>query len=79
MPAQDFTNQLLVAVEGRPLPDDVRALLVESVVDDSRTMPDLFSLRFRDTGNVALWTKADSVTQFDDYIVTTLAKQNPKR
>src|SRR4051812_10430830 len=54
MPAQDFTNQLLVAVEGRPLPAEVGALLVESVVDDSRTVPDLFSLRFRDTGNVVL-------------------------
>jgi phage protein D/phage baseplate assembly protein gpV len=54
VPAQDFTNQLLVTVAGRPLPDDVRALLVQSVVDDSRTMPDLFVLRFRDTGNVVL-------------------------
>jgi phage protein D len=54
VPAQDFTNQLLVEIDGRPLPDDVRALLVRSVVDDSRTMPDLFVLRFRDTGNVVL-------------------------
>jgi uncharacterized protein involved in type VI secretion and phage assembly len=54
VPAQDFTNELLVSVDGQPLPDDVRALLVRSVVDDSRAMPDLFVLRFRDGDNVVL-------------------------
>jgi len=52
--AQDFTNELLVAVEGQPLADDLRALLVQSVIDDSRTMPDLFVLRFRDVENIVL-------------------------
>ena len=54
MPAQDFTNQLLVTVNGAPLPADLTALLVQSVVDDSRVVPDLFVLRFRDTDNVVL-------------------------
>lgn len=54
MPAQDFTNELLVTADGRPLPDDIRVLLVQSVVDDSRTVPDLFVLRFRDVENVVL-------------------------
>jgi phage protein D len=52
--AQDFTNELLVTVDGQPLADDIRALLVQSVIDDSRTMPDLFVLRFRDTDNIVL-------------------------
>lgn len=54
MPAQDFTNELVITVNGAPLPADLTALLVQSVVDDSRTVPDLFVLRFRDPGNVVL-------------------------
>jgi phage protein D len=54
MPAQDFTNELVVTVNGTPLPPDLTALLVQSIVDDSRTVPDLFVLRFRDPGNVVL-------------------------
>ncbi len=54
MPAQDFTNQLLVDVAGQRLPADLGALMVEGVVDDSRTSPDLFLLRFRDPANVVV-------------------------
>ena len=54
MPAQDFTNQLLIDVAGQRLAADVAALLVDGVVDDSRTSPDLFALRFRDPGNVVV-------------------------
>jgi phage protein D len=54
MPAKDFTNQLIVAVGGTPLPADVAGLLVQGVVDDSRVLPDLFELRFRDPGNAVL-------------------------
>lgn len=54
MPAQDFANQLLVDVAGQRLAADVAALLVEGVVDDSRTSPDLFLLRFRDPHNVVV-------------------------
>ncbi|MGH3889097.1 MAG: VgrG-related protein [Pseudonocardiaceae bacterium] len=60
MPAQDFTNQLLVAVGDKPLPlpADVAVLLAQATVDDSRILPDLFELRFRDSGNSVL-DKAD--------------------
>lgn len=54
MPAKDFTNQLLVEVAGQPLPADLASLLVYGIVDDSRTLPDMFLLRFRDPGNAVL-------------------------
>jgi phage protein D/phage baseplate assembly protein gpV len=54
MPAKGFTNQLIVAVEGNPLPADVAVLLVHGIVDDSRVLPDLFELRFRDTAHIVL-------------------------
>src|SRR5262245_15239226 len=54
MPAKGFTNQLIVAVEGNPLPADVAVLLVHGLVDDSRVLPDLFELRFRDNDHVVL-------------------------
>lgn len=54
MPAKDFTNQLLVAVGKDALPADIAVLLVQGIVDDSRVLPDLFSLRFRDSGNAVL-------------------------
>lgn len=54
MAVQDFTNQLMISVNGAPLPTELTTLLVQGVVDDSRTVPDLFVLRFRDTGNVVL-------------------------
>lgn len=61
MPAQDFANQLVVTVNGTPLPADLSALLVQSVVDDSRTVPDMFVLRFRDTANIVLEKAAISI------------------
>jgi phage protein D len=54
MPAKDFTNQLIVAIDGKPLPADIAGLLIHGVVDDSRVLPDLFELRFRDSGNAVL-------------------------
>lgn len=54
MPAQDFTNHLLVEVAGTKLPADMAALLLQATVDDSRTVPDLFALRFRDPDNAVL-------------------------
>jgi phage protein D len=54
MPANDFINQLLVQVAGTELPADIAALLVHARIDDSRTLPDLFVLRFRDSGNAVL-------------------------
>lgn len=54
MPAKDFTNQLLVRIAGTPLPADIAALLSQGIVDDNRSAPDLFVLRFRDPHNIVL-------------------------
>lgn len=45
---QQYAATFLVEIDGQQLPDDVRALLVSACVDDSRNVPDLFVLRFRD-------------------------------
>ena len=45
---------LLVKVNGTPLPDDVKPLLVNGYVDDSSNVPDLFVLRFSDEGGTVL-------------------------
>lgn len=54
MPAKNFANELIVAVNGKPLPADVAGLLAQGVVEDSRLLPDLFELRFRDRDHVVL-------------------------
>jgi uncharacterized protein involved in type VI secretion and phage assembly len=51
---EQFANSLLVEVEGSPLPADVATLLNVAYVDDSRNLPDLFVLRFRDPARVVL-------------------------
>jgi phage protein D len=45
---QQYAATFLVEVAGQRLPDDVLGLLVSACVDDSRNVPDLFVLRFRD-------------------------------
>ncbi len=54
MAAELFTGGLVVEVEGSPLPEDVAALLASGYVEDSRHLPGVFVLRFRDDGGVAL-------------------------
>jgi len=54
MANESFANTLLVEVEGSPLPADVAALLTYAYVEDSRNLPDMFVLRFRDPQHVAL-------------------------
>ncbi|ONI89121.1 type IV secretion protein Rhs [Saccharothrix sp. ALI-22-I] len=54
MPNETFANSLVVEVEGGPLPADVKSLLTHAFVDDSRNLPDVFVLRFRDPGHVVL-------------------------
>jgi phage protein D/phage baseplate assembly protein gpV len=51
---QQFTNDLLVEVEGSPLRRDVAVLMTHAWVDDSRLLPDMFVLRFRDPGRDVL-------------------------
>jgi phage protein D len=54
MANESFANSLVVEVESRPLPADVKTLLTYAYVDDSRNLPDAFVLRFRDPGHVVL-------------------------
>ncbi len=54
MANESFVNNLVVEVESRPLPADVKTLLTYAYVDDSRNLPDAFVLRFRDPGHVVL-------------------------
>lgn len=54
MANESFANTLLVEVEGTPLAADVAALLTYAYVDDSRNLPDMFVLRFRDPDHVVL-------------------------
>jgi phage protein D/phage baseplate assembly protein gpV len=51
---ESFANTLLVEVEGTPLPADLASLLSYAYVDDSRNLPDMFVLRFRDPDHVVL-------------------------
>lgn len=52
MTGETFAHSLVVEVAGRPLPADVMSLLTHAYVDDSRNLPDVFGLRFRDPGHV---------------------------
>lgn len=54
MANESFANTLVIEVEGRALPADVKTLLAYASVDDSRNLPDMFVLRFRDPGGVVL-------------------------
>jgi uncharacterized protein involved in type VI secretion and phage assembly len=51
---ESFANTLVVEVDGSPLADEVKTLLSYAYVDDSRNLPDLFVLRFRDPANTVL-------------------------
>lgn len=54
MAKESVAKSLVVEVAGRPLPADLANSLVEGYVDDSRTLPDLFVLRFRDPSHLLL-------------------------
>ena len=54
MPGQQYATTFVVEIDGRPLPEDVRALLLSAYVDDSRAVPDLVVLRFRDPDRVVV-------------------------
>ncbi|MFC7500816.1 VgrG-related protein [Nocardioides sp. CPCC 206347] len=51
---EEFSNTLLVKVNGAPLPADVASLMVAGLVDESTRVPDLFVLRFRDPDAIVL-------------------------
>lgn len=52
--ATQHTTTFRVEVDGSRLPDDVEALLVSALVDDSQHRPDLFELVFRDPQRLVL-------------------------
>ncbi|WP_326613042.1 VgrG-related protein [Streptomyces scopuliridis] len=54
MAQQSVAKALVIEFGGSPLPPALANTLVEGYVDDSRTLPDLFVLRFRDPGRVLL-------------------------
>lgn len=54
MPNQGFTNALIVEVGATPLRPEVAVALTDAYVDDSRVLPDMFVLRFRDPGRNVL-------------------------
>lgn len=54
MSQQGVASALVVEFSGIPLPPKFANTLVEGYVDDSRTLPDLFLLRFRDPDRVLL-------------------------
>ncbi|HEX8630546.1 MAG TPA: VgrG-related protein, partial [Catenuloplanes sp.] len=51
---ESFANTLLVEVEGSPLAADVASLMTYASVEDSRNLPDMFVLRFRDPQHIVL-------------------------
>ncbi|MCT2593929.1 VgrG-related protein [Streptomyces sp. N2-109] len=54
MVEQSVAKALVVEFAGSPLPAALANSMVEGYVDDSRTLPDLFVLRFRDPSRVLL-------------------------
>jgi uncharacterized protein involved in type VI secretion and phage assembly len=54
VPNRGFTNSLIVEVEGTALRPEIAVALTYAYVDDSRVLPDLFVLRFRDPGRAVL-------------------------
>ncbi len=54
MPNREFTNSLIVEVGGAPLKPQTSVLMTHAYVDESRLLPDMFVLRFRDPGRSVL-------------------------
>jgi phage protein D/phage baseplate assembly protein gpV len=78
MANESFANTLVVEVGGRPIPDDVKALLTYAYVDDSRNLPDTFVLRFRDPGGVVLGKGGFKVGEKIDLKVQTADPGGPQ-
>jgi uncharacterized protein involved in type VI secretion and phage assembly len=53
-PNEGTTYTVLVSADGRPLPDDVAALLASACVDTAVNVPDMLELRFSDDAGVVL-------------------------
>ena len=48
------SSAFVIEIDGSPLPDDAKALLIACHVDDSLRLPDLFLLRFRDSERIVV-------------------------
>ncbi|WP_182377100.1 VgrG-related protein [Nocardioides sp. WS12] len=51
---EEFSNTLLVKVNGTSLPSDIATQMVSGLIDESTRVPDLFVLRFRDPDGTVL-------------------------
>ncbi len=54
MANQQVANTFLIGIDGTPLPAEITPLLVYAHVDDSRSLPDVAVLRFRDPNRMVL-------------------------
>lgn len=54
MANENFSNTMVVEIDGQQLAADIKALLSYAFVDESRNLPDSFVLRFRDPGQIVL-------------------------
>lgn len=75
--ADSVAKTLLVEVGGRQLPPEQANALVSAYVDDSRTQPDLFVLRFRDPSRMLLQQAGISIGTKVDLKATTADNPSP--
>jgi phage protein D len=60
-----------IKIDGTPLADDLASLVVSAFVDDSRHLPDMFSIRFRDPDRIVV--KKTAVEVGSKLVVAALA------
>jgi phage protein D/phage baseplate assembly protein gpV len=77
MAGQQISNGFVITIDGQPLPADIEQLLVEAYVDDSRNLPDLFVLRFRDSNRLVLSKAAVKIGSRVKIAVTSTDTQTP--
>jgi hypothetical protein len=75
---EELSSTLVVEVDGRPLPSDVMATLVNGYVDDSSNVPDMFVLRFTDEGATALTKGGFSIGVAVRLLVQTSSPGGPQ-
>ena len=78
MTGQQISNGFAVTIGGTPLPSDVEQLMVEAYVDDSRNLPDLFVLRFRDPNRLVLSKTGAKIGSPVKIAVTSADAQQPQ-
>jgi phage protein D len=78
MAGQQISSGFAITIDGSPLPADVEQLLLEACVDDSRNLPDMFVLRFRDSNRLVLSKAAVKIGSKVKIAVTSTATQTPE-